>query len=397
MAKRNGRRANRSQAYVSSGGHEYGRGNTAVDRVHQREPEAICAANYCLIKVEIRRKHRDRMRSKARIMKAVVISRYGEPEVLELREVPEPEAGPEDLLVTVKAAALNRADLLQRRGLYPPPDPQPEFDIPGLEFAGEVSAVGSRCSGFESGDRVMGLLPYGGCAEKVALNQRLVSHVPEGMPWIEAGAVPEAFITAHDALAQCGLLAGESLLVHAAGSGVGVAAIQIAKVMGASWIAGTAGSAAKLSAAAQLGLDLGINYREEDFAQRIAQESRNRATKGVDVVLDVIGAAYLESNLRVLAEKGRMIVVGVMGGISAELNLAVLLQKRLQIRGTLLRARALEAKAAAIRAFETSVLPHLASGRIRVVVDKTFPLDSIVEAHQYMESNANFGKIVLEL
>lgn len=325
-------------------------------------------------------------------MKAVVITRPGGPEVLEYREVPDPVAGPEDLLVRVRATALNRADLLQRMGGYPQPGPKPPFEIPGLEYAGEVIAVGERVEGFAVGDRVMGLLAGGGYAELVATHYRLAVKVPDVLSWEEAGATPEVFITAHDALLQCGLAAGERVLVHAAGSGVGVAATQIAKVMGASLVAGTAGSAEKLARAAELGLDLGINYREQDFAEEVLRATDG---KGVDVILDVIGAEYWERNLRALAVKGRMVVVGLMGGTGASTNLGVLLQKRLQVRGTTLRARPMEEKATATRAFEKSVLPHIASGRVKVVIDRVYALRDAAEAHAYMATNANFGKIVL--
>jgi NADPH2:quinone reductase len=325
-------------------------------------------------------------------MKAVVITRPGGPEVLEYREVPDPVAGPEDLLVRVRATALNRADLLQRMGGYPQPGPKPAFEIPGLEYAGEVIAVGERVEGFAVGDRVMGLLAGGGYAELVATHYRLAVKVPDVLSWEEAGATPEVFVTAHDALLQCGLAAGERVLIHAAGSGVGVAATQIAKVMGASLVAGTAGSAEKLARAAELGLDLGINYREQDFAEEVLRATDG---KGVDVILDVIGAEYWERNLRALAVKGRMVVVGLMGGTGASTNLGVLLQKRLQVRGTTLRARPMEEKATATRAFEKSVLPHIASGRVKVVIDRVYALRDAAEAHAYMATNANFGKIVL--
>jgi NADPH:quinone reductase len=327
-------------------------------------------------------------------MKAVVISSPGGPEVLQYRDVPDPIAGPEDLLVRVRATALNRADILQRMGGYPQPGPKPEFEIPGLEFAGEVLTAGGRVQGFAGGDRVMGLLAGGGYAEQVVIHHRLALKVPENLSWQEAGATPEVYITAHDALRQCDLVAGESVLIHAAGSGVGVAAIQIAKVMGASLVAGTAGSADKLAQAKELGLDVGINYREQDFAEEVLKATGGR---GVDVVLDVIGAEYWERNMRALAPKGRMVLVGLMGGASTPANLGMLLTKRLQVRGTTLRARPLEEKATATRAFEKSVLPHIASGRVKVVVDRVFPLAEAAEAHSAMEANVNFGKIVLEV
>lgn len=327
-------------------------------------------------------------------MKAIVIPQYGGADVLELREVPEPECGPEDLLVDVRATALNRADLLQRLGLYPQPGPKPVHDIPGLEYAGEVTGIGTRVEGFAVGDRVMGILSGASYAEKIVTHHRLAVRVPENLSWCEAAAIPEAFITAHDALSQCDLSCGESVLVHAVGSGVGAAAVQVAAIMGATPILGTAGSAEKLAAAKKLGLDIGIDYKSEDFVQATKQVTKGR---GIDVIVDFIAAAYLERNVRALANRGRMVVIGLLGGGRAELDLGQLLAKRASIRGTVLRARSLEEKAAATRAFEKAVLPHVASGRVSAVVDSVYPFDRVADAHRYMESNANFGKIVLEL
>jgi NADPH:quinone reductase-like Zn-dependent oxidoreductase len=227
-------------------------------------------------------------------------------------DVPEPRPGPEDLLVRVHATALNRADMLQRAGNYPQPGPKPQHDIPGMEYSGEVIALGDRVEGFSVGDCVMGLLAGGGYAEQVVTHFRLAMKVPANLSWEEAGATPEVYITAHDALLQCGLVAGESVLVHAAGSGVGVAAIQIAKAMGASLVIGTAGSAEKLAQAQALGLDVGVNYREQDFADEVLKATGGR---GVDVILDVIGAEYWDRNMRSLALKGRMILVGSWAAI----------------------------------------------------------------------------------
>ncbi|MGI8927202.1 MAG: NAD(P)H-quinone oxidoreductase [Tepidiformaceae bacterium] len=327
-------------------------------------------------------------------MKAIIIPSYGEPDVLEYSDIPAPDAGSEDLLVAVRATALNRADTIQRRGGYPQPGPRTAFEVPGLEFAGAVVRAGARVEGFAPGDRVMGLLSGGGYAEQVAIHHRLAMRVPEGLSWQQAGAIPEVFITAHDALRQCDFVAGESVLIHAAGSGVGVAAIQVAKMMGAGLIAGTAGGPEKLARARELGLDLGIDYTTTDFAEAVLEATGGR---GVDVTLDVIGASYWERNLRALAPQGRMVLVGLMGGAATQANLGMLLMKRLQVRGTTLRARPLEEKAAATRAFEKSVLPHIASGRIQVPIDRVFSLAEAAAAHAYMESNANFGKIVLEV
>lgn len=327
-------------------------------------------------------------------MKAIVITKPGGPEVLQMQEVPDPVTGPDDLLVRVRTTALNRADLLQRVGGYPQPGPKLAHEIPGMEYAGEVLAMGSRVEGFAVGDRVMGLLAGGGYAEQITTHFRLAMKVPANLSWEEAGATPEVYITAHDALRQCGLVAGETALIHAAGSGVGVAAVQIAKVMGASLVAGTAGSAEKLAQAAALGLDIGINYNEQDFAEEVLKATGGR---GVDVILDVIGADYWDRNMRSLALKGRMIIVGLMGGNTTNASIGVLLQKRASVRGTTLRARPIEEKGEATRAFEKSVLPHVASGRVKIVVDRVFPLSEAAAAHEYMALNQNFGKIVLRV
>lgn len=325
-------------------------------------------------------------------MKAIVVNNVDGKGTLEYQEIPDPVAGPEDLLIDVKATALNRGDILQRMGGYPQPGPKPEFEVPGLELAGEVTAVGNRVEGFAVGDRVMALVAGGGYAEKAVVHFRHAAHVPRGLSWEEAGATPEVFITAHDALRQCGLESGESVLIHAAGSGVGIAAIQIAKVIGAQPVFGTASSADKLERARELGLDIGINYNEQDFAEVIAEVTGGR---GVDVVLDVIGADYWDRNVASLATKGRMVLVGMMGGATVNANLGLLLRKRLQVRGTVLRSRPHEEKGAAVQAFNKMVLPHIGSGRMKVVVDRTFRLSEAMEAQDYMASNANFGKIVL--
>jgi putative PIG3 family NAD(P)H quinone oxidoreductase len=327
-------------------------------------------------------------------MKAIVLSAHGGTEVLNYQDIPDPVPGPEDLLVRVHAAALNRADLMQRTGGYPQPGPKPAFEVPGLEFGGEVVGTGSLVEGFAIGDRVMGLLAGGGQAEHVIIHQRMALRVPERLSWVEAGATPEVYITAHDALLQCALAPGESLLVHAAGSGVGVAAVQIAKqVMGASLVIGTAGTDDKIARSRELGLDVGVNYNTADFAEVVQSATNGR---GVDVLLDVVGASYLDRNLRSLALRRRMIIVGTMGGGKSEANLGMVLMKRLQVRGTTLRARPLEEKAATTRAFEKSVLPAIASGRVQVIVDRVFPASEVAAAHEYLASNANFGKVVLE-
>jgi NADPH:quinone reductase len=325
-------------------------------------------------------------------MKAIVVASTGGKGKLEYQEVPDPVPGPEDLLVDVKATALNRADILQRTGNYPQPGPKTDLEIPGLEFAGEVIEAGIRVEGFARGDRVMALVAGGGYAQRATVHFRHAVKVPEGLSWEEAGATPEVYITAHDALRQCNITAGDSVLIHAAGSGVGVAAIQIAKMLGAATVLGTAGSNDKLDRARELGMDVGINYREQDFAEVVKEATGGR---GVDVILDVIGAGYWAQNIASLAPLGRMVLVGLMGGTRADADLGPILRKRLQVRGTVLRSRPHEEKGAAVQAFAKSVVPHIASGRIRVVVDRVYPLAEAQAAQEYMETNANFGKIVL--
>jgi NADPH:quinone reductase-like Zn-dependent oxidoreductase len=264
--------------------------------------------------------------------------------------------------------------------------------VPGIEFAGEVLETGNRVEGWKAGDRVMGILAGGGYAERCVIHQRMAVRVPDRLNWHEAGGTPEVFITAHDALRQCNLVAGESVLIHAAGSGVGTAAIQVAKAMGATPVIGTARTQAKLDAATGLGMDGGILVEEPDFADVV----RDMTGGGVDVVLDVVGGPYWDQNIASLAVSGRMVVVGTMGGSKPQVELGQLMRKRLQVRGTVLRSRPLEEKATATHAFAKSVVPHLASGSIKVIVDKVFPLAEAGEAQAYMERNENFGKVVLE-
>ncbi|HEX8690961.1 MAG TPA: NAD(P)H-quinone oxidoreductase [Longimicrobium sp.] len=324
-------------------------------------------------------------------MKAIVIARPGGPEVLvqEEREVPQP--GPGEVRVRVHASALNRADLLQRRGAYPAPPGAPA-DVPGLEYAGEVDAVGEGAGLWAVGNRVMGIVGGGGHAEFVVVHEREAIRVPQNLSWEEAAAVPEAFLTAYDALfRQLDLKMGERLLIHAVGSGVGTAAVQLARAAGATTI-GTSRTPEKLARAAELGLEVGIDTEREDLAEAVNQATYG---SGVHAVLDLVGGRLLEASLRVLALRGRVIVVGTTAGSKAEIDLGVLLRRRLQMIGTVLRSRPLEEKIALAREFSGSVLPLLSSARIRPVVDTVFPFSDIREAHERMEENASFGKIVL--
>lgn len=326
-------------------------------------------------------------------MRAVVIATPGDPEVLELREVPMPEPGRGEIRVQVKAAGVNRADLLQRRGLYPPPPGWPA-DVPGLEYAGVVDRLGAGVNGWEPSERVMGLVGGGGYAEHVVVPEREAIRIPDGMSFEEAGAVPEVFITAHDALfTQLGLGLGERLLIHAVGSGVGTAALQLARVAGAT-VFGTSRSAWKLERARELGLDVAIDSSTQEVAESVRRETDGA---GVDAILDLVGGPYLSGSLESLAVKGRLIVVGLSAGRTAEVDLGTVLRKRLRIFGTSLRMRPLEEKIAAARAFHRDVGGLLASGRVRPIIDKVFPIGEAAAAHRQMEANANFGKLVLKV
>jgi putative PIG3 family NAD(P)H quinone oxidoreductase len=325
---------------------------------------------------------------------AVVTNPGGLEDAFEVQEVADPVPGHDEVLVSVKASALNRADLLQRRGRYNGP-PGTRNDIPGLEAAGVIEAVGDRVVGWEPGDQVMALLGGMGYASKVTVHERMLMPVPPNLTFEEAASIPEVFLTAYDALfLQCELVMGESVLIHAAGSGVGTAAIQMAAAQGCR-IFGTAGSQEKLDAANELGLDVGINYKEEDFAAVIEEQTGGQ---GVDVILDVIGGPYWHQNMKSIALKGRMIIVGSMGGAAVEgMVTSALSQKRASVRGTLLRGRPLEEKAMLVQAFNHRVMPLFADETIRPIIDRVFPLDEVGAAHAYMEANANFGKIVLKI
>ena len=327
-------------------------------------------------------------------MRAAVVTEPGGPEVFLVQEVPDPIAGPDEVLVAVKASALNRADLLQRLGRYNGP-PSLRDDIPGLEVAGVIEAVGERVQDWRPGDRVMALLGGMGYASKAVVHERLLLPIPPNLSFEEAAAIPEVFLTAYDAIfLQCGLGMGESVLIHAAGSGVGTAAIQMAAAQSCR-IFGTAGSQEKLDAATELGMDIGINYHEQDFAEVVLEETGGA---GVDVILDVIGAPYWHQNLKSIALKGRMVIVGSMGGGTVEgMAIGALMQRRASVRGTLLRSRPLEEKATLVQSFSQHVMPLFADETIRPVLDRVFPLEQTGEAHAYMESNANFGKIVLKV
>lgn len=276
--------------------------------------------------------------------------------------------------------------------MYPAPAGWPQ-DIPGLEYAGVVDAVGEGLTRWNVGARVMGIVGGGGYAEYVVVHEREAIAVPEGLSLHEAAAIPEVFITAHDALfTQLGLAVGERLLIHAVGSGVGTAALQLTKAAGV-FVFGTSRSAWKLERARALGLDVAIDVSREDFATVVARETRG---EGVHAILDLVGAPYLQRNLEALAVKGRMIVVGLTAGNSGPIELGVLLRKRLRVVGTSLRTRTLDEKITAAQRFEGEVVPQFAAGRVKPVVDAVFPMERASEAHRRMEENANFGKIVMQ-
>lgn len=299
------------------------------------------------------------------------------------RPLPEPSRG--EVRVRVRASAVNRADLLQRMGSYPAPADAPA-DIPGLEIAGEVEALGPGCELLAVGDRVFGLVGGGGYAEAVVSHERALAKIPAGMSFEDAAAVPEAFVTAHDAIiTQAGLKSGETLLVSAAGSGVGTAAIQLAHALGA-FVEGTARTPDKLERCKSLGLDLGVVPDGASFADRV---------KPPHVILELVGGSYLADDLRCVQTLGRIVLVGLLAGRKAEVDLGLALGKRVRIFATVLRARPLEQKIAAMRAFEAQVVPLLARGLVKPIVDRVLPLAEAARAHEYMASNQGFGKIVL--
>jgi putative PIG3 family NAD(P)H quinone oxidoreductase len=329
-------------------------------------------------------------------MRAVVIVSHGGVEGLEVREVERPRAPAADrVLVRVRAAGLNRADILQRRGFYPAPAGAPQ-DIPGLEFAGEVVETGDEVRSLRVGQRVFGITAGGAQAEYVVVPESTLAVVPLNLDWHEAAAVPEAFITAHDALfTQARLRVGERVVVHAAGSGVGLASVQLARAAGAR-VFGTSRTAEKLERARGHGLDEAIAVGEDPsvFARAVTELTGGA---GVQVILDLVGGPYLQANLEALALRGRLLLVGTTAGASAALNFGVVMAKRLRIIGTVLRARSIEEKAAATRRFAAHVVPLLEREVVRPVIDKVYSLDEVREAHERLESNASFGKIVLKI
>jgi putative PIG3 family NAD(P)H quinone oxidoreductase len=323
-------------------------------------------------------------------MRAIVIEKPGDESVMQIGEAPAPALGPDDLRIRVAACGVNRADLLQRQGLYPPPPGA--SPILGLECAGTVAEIGANVRGFEAGDRAMALLAGGGYAEEVVVHAGSAMKVPPALTLEEAAAIPEVFLTVFLNVFQLAQLPeGGALLVHGGGSGIGTAAIQLAKRAGARAIV-TAGSDAKCEQCRKLGADVAVNYRSAKFADAVKQATGGQ---GVDVVLDSIGAPYLEDNLASLAVGGRLVLIGLMGGAKAELDLGALLARRLSVIGSTLRARPVEEKAAIVRGFVARFSDDLAAGRIRAVVDRVLPLAQAADAHRAMKASEHFGKIVL--
>ncbi len=324
-------------------------------------------------------------------MRAAIITKPGGPEVLEIQDVEIPQPVGDQIRVRVHAAGLNRADLAQRAGFYPAPPGFPQ-NIPGMEFAGVVDSVGPLAHLWKPGQRVMGITGGGGQAEYLVIHEGLLVEIPANLDFVQAAAVPEVFMTAHDALfTQAGLQMGERVLIHAAGSGVGTAAIQLAHAVGAT-VYGTARTADKLERAKPLGLDASLS------AQNFAAEINELTTgAGVHVIIDFIGAPYMEQNLAALAPWGRIVFLATLGGTHADVNLSLVMAKRIQIRGCTLRSRTLEEKLTVTRLFATQVVPLLARAQIRPIVEQVYPLHEIGEAHRAMSENRNFGKLVLTL
>jgi putative PIG3 family NAD(P)H quinone oxidoreductase len=325
-------------------------------------------------------------------MKAIVVKRTeGEP-TLSWEDVPDVTYGPDEVLVDIKATAVNRADLLQARGDYPPPPG--ESEILGLEMCGVVAAVGDTAKGWQVGDCVLGLLAGGGYAEQVAVHPQMLIPLPDSWAFTVGAAVPEVWLTAFSNLFLEGSLqSGERVLIHAGGSGVGTAGIQLCLAAGATAYV-TAGSATKLDKCRELGASLAVNYKEQDFFNEVMEFTDNH---GVDLILDPVGAAYLTKNINLLAVNGRLINIGLMGGSETEINLGAILGKSLRIIGTRLRPRPLAEKISITREFENRFWSMLAEDRLQPVIDSVFPIEEAQAAHRCLRQNKNIGKVVLEM
>ena len=325
-------------------------------------------------------------------MRAIVFDQPGDESVLRLGDVPSPLLGPDDLRLRVRATAVNRADLLQRQGLYPPPPGA--SPLLGLECAGEVVEVGAGVNGWKLGDRAMALLPGGGYAQEAVVHAGSAMHVPETLSDEEAGALPEVFLTAFLNIFLIGAPApGGYVLVHGGGSGVGTASIALCKEAAHPVIV-TAGSAEKCARCRELGADVAVNYRDADFTAAVRETTDGR---GVAVVLDSIGARYLAANVSSLALGGALVLIGLMGGARGEIDLAALLLKRARVVGSTLRTRPLEEKASIVRAFESRFGAALRAGRLRPIIDRVLPLAEAAQAHRVVQSSVHFGKVVLRI
>ncbi len=326
-------------------------------------------------------------------MPAIVVretGKAGDWNELSFEEVPRPEIKDDEVLVRIEACSVNRADLLQRRGLYPPPPGA--SPILGLDFSGSIVQKGPKAKAFRPGDRVFGITAGGAYGRYAAVPAEHLVPVPERMSFVEACAAAEVFFTAFlNVFLEADTRAGETLLIHGGGSGVGTAAIQLAREAGITVII-TAGSSEKIRRCIDLGASVGINYKETDFEEKVLDATGG---KGVDVILDWIGASYLAKNLKILKTRGRLVLIGLMGGTRAEIKLPVVLTKRLRIIGSVLRTQSSAEKAALAKAFTERVLPQLASGRVHPIVDRVYSIREAEEAHQYMREGNHFGKIVL--
>jgi putative PIG3 family NAD(P)H quinone oxidoreductase len=322
-------------------------------------------------------------------MRAVLCREPGGPEVLEVRDLPDPTPGPGEVVIAIAASAINRADLQQRNGVYPPPPGA--SDILGMECSGTITAVGDGVERWQVGDEVCALLTSGGYADQVAVPAGQVLPIPAGVGLVEAAALPEAACTVwSNVFMVAALQPGETFLVHGGGGGIGTMAIQLAHVLGAK-VATTVGSADKAQRCRELGADLAINYHEQDFVEEV----RRLDSSGADVILDHLGAKYLARNVDLLAVEGRLVVIGLMGGRKAELDLGMLMTKRAAVIATLLRPRPIEGKAAIVASVEENVWPLVADGTVKPIVHTTIPLDDVRRAHQVVEESSHLGKVLL--
>jgi putative PIG3 family NAD(P)H quinone oxidoreductase len=325
-------------------------------------------------------------------MKAIVVKKTDAEPILSWEAVPDVTHDSEKVLVDIKATAVNRADLLQAQGLYPPPSG--ESEILGLEMCGVIAAVGDAAEGWQVGDRVLGLLSGGGYAQQVAVDPRMLIRLPDSWSFTQGAAIPEVWLTAFSNLFLEGALqSGERVVLHAGGSGVGTAGVQMAREAGAT-VYVTAGSEAKLAKCRQLGASLAVNYKDQDFFKEVMAATKDQ---GVDLILDPVGAAYLTQNLNLLRVNGRLVNIGLLGGSTAEINLGTVLGKSLRIIGTRLRARPLTEKILITRKFKERFWPMLEEGRLQPVIDRVFPIKEAQAAHGHVRQNINIGKVVLEM